>query len=155
MSDRSVIRELAEAYVNVDFELDFDLKDRADQLADTFLGKVMVGASGRDIIYKTLREGAVLSKEWELMRGAQEIRGAIWFGPDAERGEKPIHSEAPIPTESGKYEAWGTQGQGGVPIPMKHSSHWEMLWHSSGRTRTSPRKLPSAVSAEPPRQAAA
>ncbi len=70
------IRELAEAAVNVDFELGFDLKDRADRLAETYLGKVMVGISGRDIIYKTLREGAIMFKEREILRGAEEVREA-------------------------------------------------------------------------------
>jgi hypothetical protein len=69
-------RELAEATVNVDFELDFDLKDRADRLAETYLGKVMVGTSGRDIIYKTLREGAIMFKERELNRGEREAHEA-------------------------------------------------------------------------------
>jgi hypothetical protein len=69
-------RELAEATINVDFELGFDLSDRADKLAETLVGKVLVGSSGRDIIYKTLREGAILFKERELNRGEQEAREA-------------------------------------------------------------------------------
>jgi len=70
------IRELAEAHVNIDFELGFDLNDRADRLMNNLVGKVLVGSSGRDIIYQALREGAILFKEREIMRGAEEARDA-------------------------------------------------------------------------------
>jgi hypothetical protein len=69
-------RELAEATVNVDIELGFDLNDRADRLMNNLVGKVLVGSSGRDIIYQALREGAILFKERELNRGEQEAREA-------------------------------------------------------------------------------
>lgn len=69
-------RELAEAHVNVDIELGFDLNDRADRLAENLAGKVLVGASGRDIIYQILREGAILFKDREVTRGLEEAREA-------------------------------------------------------------------------------
>ncbi len=76
MTDRTVFREIAEISVNMNFDLDFDLKDRAECLAENLAGKVLVGSSGRDIIYQALREGAILFKERELMDLAQEAREA-------------------------------------------------------------------------------
>jgi hypothetical protein len=70
--NRAWIRELAEATVNVDFELGFDLKDRAQRIIETN------GLTEQDyeLIYQTLREGATLFKEREITRGAEESREA-------------------------------------------------------------------------------
>lgn len=62
------LRELAESFVNLDWDLETRLRDRTEELANDMQHTPL------GVIYGILREGAVIYKHNELIRSHEEAK---------------------------------------------------------------------------------
>lgn len=65
-------RDVAQSFVNVDWELDKEFRKRAEEIVE--VSGLANGDHQRFLIYETLRVGAVMFKELELTRAHEEAR---------------------------------------------------------------------------------